>query len=243
MKRWPNGWVADVLILGIETATPQVGVAIGGHEGVLASFHTARDRRHAETLAPAIKFICEQARIDLGEIGAVAVDVGPGLFTGLRVGLATAKAIAHAVRVPMVGISSLDLAAFPARFSDRLVVSMIDARRGEVFCASYRRVPGGIQRVTEPHVDQPADVADQLFAQGDECLLVGDGAERYAALFDGATGLEIGHEGFRHPSAGSLVELAHARALREEFVTPGEIEPMYLRSPDARINWQQRERT
>ncbi len=232
-----------MLILGIETATPQVGVAIGGHEGVLASFHTSRDRRHAETLAPAIEFICAQARVGLDELGAVAVDIGPGLFTGLRVGLATAKAIAHARRIPMVGISSLDLAAFPARFTDRLVVSMIDARRGEVFYAAYRRVPGGIQRVTEPHVDQPADVADQLVAQGQECLLVGDGATRYGDLFAHLPEVEIGREGFRHPSAGSLVELAHARALREEFVTPGAIEPLYLRSPDARINWQQRERS
>lgn len=232
-----------MLVLGIETATPQVGVAIGGHEGVIASFHTSRDRRHAETLAPAIKFLCEQAQIDLGEIGAVAVDVGPGLFTGLRVGLATAKSIAHARRIPMVGISSLDLAAFPARFSDRLVVSMIDARRGEVFYASYRRVPGGIQRVTEPHVDQPAHVIDQLMAQGQECLLVGDGAQRYAEVFGSVQGLEIGQEGFRHPSAGSLVELAHAKAVREEFVTLAEIEPLYLRAPDARINWQQRERS
>ena len=232
-----------MLILGVETATQQVGVAIGGHEGVLASFHCSRDRRHAETLAPAIQFVCEQARIELAEIGAVAVDVGPGLFTGLRVGLATAKSIAHARRIPMLGISSLDLAAFPARFSDRLVVSMIDARRGEVFYATYRRVPGGIQRVSEPLVDHPDDVADQLMALGEDCLLVGDGAQRYAERFGAVRGVEIGEEGFRHPTANSLVELAHARALREEVVTAGEIEPMYLRAPDARINWQQRERS
>jgi tRNA threonylcarbamoyladenosine biosynthesis protein TsaB len=232
-----------MLVLGIETATPQVGVAIGGHEGVLASFHCSRDRRHAETLAPAIAFLCEQARVELADIGVVAVDVGPGLFTGLRVGLATAKSVAHALRVPMVGISSLDLAAFPARYSDRLVVSMIDARRQEVFYATYRRVPGGIQRVSDPRVDQPSDVIDELVALGEECLLVGDGADRYADVFAGLPGVEVGQEGFRHPSAGSLVELAHARALREEFVTPAEIEPLYLRAPDARINWHQRERT
>ena len=120
-----------MLVLGIETATPQVGVAIGGHEGVIASFHTARDRRHAETLAPAIQFLCAQTQLELNDIGVVAVDIGPGLFTGLRVGLATAKAVAHACKVPMIGISSLDLAAFPARFSDRLIVSTVDARRGE----------------------------------------------------------------------------------------------------------------
>jgi tRNA threonylcarbamoyladenosine biosynthesis protein TsaB len=232
-----------MLVLGIETATPQVGVAIGGHEGILASFHSARDRRHAETLAPAIAFVCEQACIELSEIGLVAVDVGPGLFTGLRVGLATAKSIAIARRVPMIGVSSLDLGAFPARFSDRRIVSTVDARRGEVFYATYRRVPGGIQQLTAPDVDQPEDVVAQLQALDEDCLVVGDGAQRYRDVFQSLGGVEVAKEGFRHPNAGSLVELAHARALREEFVTANEIEPLYMREPDARINWQSRERT
>ena len=83
-----------MLILGIETATVQAGCALGGHEGVLASAHCSKGRRHAENLTPAIEFICAQAQVDLSEIGLVAVDTGPGLFTGLRVGIAAAKAIA-----------------------------------------------------------------------------------------------------------------------------------------------------
>ena len=232
-----------MLVLGVETATPQVGVAIGGHEGVIASFHTARDRRHAETLAPAIEFLCNQTKIDLQEIGVVAVDIGPGLFTGLRVGLATAKSIAHACKVPMIGISSLDLAAFPARFSDRLIVSTVDARRGEIFYATYRKTAGGIQRISDPHVDQPENVANQLSAQGEDCLVVGAGAQRYAEIFTDMKGVEVGQEGFRFPNAGSLVVLSHPKSLREEFVAPAEVTPLYLRAPDARINWQKRERS
>ena len=89
-----------MLILGIETATEQVSVAIGGHEGVLAMFEVCRGRRHAETLIPSIEFVCKQANVEMSEFGAIAVDVGPGLFTGMRVGLASAKAIAQALRVP-----------------------------------------------------------------------------------------------------------------------------------------------
>ena len=136
-----------MLILGIETATEQVSVALGGHEGVIALFEVARGRRHAEILTPAIEFVCAQADIGLDEIGLVAVDVGPGLFTGMRVGLAAGKALAQALRVPMIGISSLDLLAFPHRRSDRVVVPVIDARKGEVFYAMYRQVPGGLQQV------------------------------------------------------------------------------------------------
>src|SRR5438876_11965476 len=138
-----------MLILGIETATDQVGCAIGGHEGVLASFHAARGRRHAEILTPAIEFTCRQARVDLHEVGVIAVDVGPGLFTGLRVGVATAKAMAQALRLPMIGVPSLDLLAFRVRYSRRLIVAALDARREELFYAFYRQVPGGVQRVSD----------------------------------------------------------------------------------------------
>ena len=231
-----------MLVLGIETATPQVGVAIGGHEGLLASFHSTRDRRHAETLAPAVEFVCDQARVCLGDIGCVAVDVGPGLFTGLRVGLAAAKAFAHALRVPMVGVSSLDLVAFPARLSDRLIVSTVDARRSELFYAMYRRVHGGVTRITEPDVDGPEDVIELVRALAEDCLVVGDGGVRYAEFFHNVGGVELAREGFRYPTASSLVELAHMQALREEFVSLSDIKPIYLRAPDVHANFTARSR-
>lgn len=231
-----------MLILGIETATAQVGCAIGGHEGVLALFESARGRRHAETLTPAIEFTCRTAEIDLEEISVVAVDVGPGLFTGLRVGMATAKAIAHALRVPMIGISSLDLLAFPLRHATRLIVTVVDARRGEVFYAFYRQSPGGVQRLGEPQVGTPEDLQAELFTLPDETVLVGDGALRYRdRLSDGVRGVEFAEQWLAHPSAAPLVQLAHARALREDWVNPAELAPMYLRKPDAEINWSTRE--
>jgi tRNA threonylcarbamoyladenosine biosynthesis protein TsaB len=230
-----------VLILGITTSTMQVGCAIGGYEGVLASIHSSRGKRHAETLAPSIDFLRQQARIDLDEIGCVAVDVGPGLFTGLRVGIAAAKAIAHALRVPMVGVASLDLVAFPVRWSPRLVVAAIDARRGELFTGAYRQVPGGIQRLTEHRVSTPDDLAVDLEATGEDVLLVGDGSLRYREAFVDLGQVELGDQGLAHPSAASLVQLAHAQALREDFVQPWELKPLYLRRPDAEINWVSRD--
>ena len=228
-----------MLILGIETATEQVGVALGGHEGVIATFEVARGRRHAEILTPAIEFVLRQAGIGLDEVGCVAVDVGPGLFTGMRVGLSTAKALALALRVPMIGISSLDLLAFPCRHTDRVVVPVIDARKSEVFWAMYRQVPGGVQQVLPPTVGPVDDLVADLLARSQEVLCVGDGAERYRDAIVEGYHCEI--SGPVHPAPGALVQLAHARALREEWVRPDEIEPMYLRAPDAQINWAVRE--
>lgn len=227
-----------MIILGIETATAQVGCALGGVEGVFASFHAARGRRHAETLVPAIRFVCDHARIDLQEISVIAVDVGPGLFTGLRVGIATAKAMASALRVPVIGLSSLDLLAHQVRHSSRLIVPVIDGKRGEVFSATYRRVQGGVQRLSEPRVGTAGDLANELRAGREDALLVGDGALRYAGVLAEDTGqVELGQVGTQWPSAADLVELAQPRALREEFVPAWELEPLYLRRSDAEINW------
>ena len=226
-----------MLILGISTSTARVGCAIGGHEGILGAVHSSRGKRHAETLTPAIEFLCRQSRVELGDIGAIAVDLGPGLFTGLRVGVAAGKALAHARRLPMIGVTSLDLLAFALRHSSRRIVCAIDAGRGEIFHASYRQSPGGVQRLTEPTVGTAADLAVELQALDEELLVVGDGALRYRDAFVGMRRIELGDSGVAHPSAGSLVQLAHARALREDFVSPTELTPVYLRKPDAEINW------
>jgi tRNA threonylcarbamoyladenosine biosynthesis protein TsaB len=230
-----------MLILGISTSTARVGCAIGGHEGILGAVHSSRGKRHAETLTPAIEFLCRQTRVELADIGVVAVDLGPVLFTGLRVGVAAGKALAHARRLPMIGVTSLDLLAFALRHSSRRIVCAIDAGRGEIFHASYRQSPGGVQRLTEPAVGTADDLAVELHALDQELLLVGDGALRYRDAFTGIRRLELGDSGVAHPSAGSLVQLAHARALREDFVSPTELTPLYLRKPDAEIGWTTRD--
>jgi len=230
-----------MLILGITTSTAQVGCAIGGHEGVLGAIPSARGRRHAETLTPAIEFLCRQTRVELSDIGAIAVDLGPGLFTGLRVGVAAAKALSHARRLPMIGVTSLDLVAFPLRHSHRRIVCALDAGRGELFHASYRQSPGGVQRISPPEVATPADLASDLLALGDEVLLAGDGAIRYQSAFESLRRVELADRSEAYPLAGALVQLAHARALREEFVGPVELTPTYLRKPDAEINWTTRD--
>lgn len=229
-----------MLILGVETSTAQVSVAVGGHEGVIGLFEVARGRRHAEILAPAIEFVLRQADIGLDELGVIAVDTGPGLFTGMRVGLASAKALAQALRIPMIGISSLDLLAFPQRHTERVVVPVIDARKGEVFWAMYRQVPGGLQQVAAPTVGPVDELVADLLARSQEVLCVGDGAHRYRDEILEGYHCEIGEE--LYPSAAPLVKLAHARALREDWVSPREITATYLRAPDAQINWSIRER-
>ncbi len=225
-----------MLILGIESATSRVGCAIGDHCGVRASVQTRRDRHHAELLAPQIKTACANAGVSLGDLAAIAVDVGPGLYTGLRVGVATAVTMAHALRVPVVAVQSLDLVAYRMRHSDRLITAVIDARRGEVFWARYRCAVDGVKRVGEPAVDTPDHVAAQIVARGEPTLVAGDGALLHSSVFEDIAGVEVADQGFAHPSAGSLVLLAHLMAVRQQFVSAEEVVPIYLRRPDVQSN-------
>jgi tRNA threonylcarbamoyladenosine biosynthesis protein TsaB len=157
------------------------------------------------------------------------------------VGVASGKAIAQALRIPMIAVSSLDLLAFPLRFTGRRIAAVIDARRDEVFWAFYQQVPGGVQRVSEPTVASPDELAAELLARPGETLLAGDGALRYADRLTGRPGIELAGGDHAYPSARSLVQLAHAKALREDWIRPHEVELLYLRKPDAEINWTVRE--
>jgi tRNA threonylcarbamoyladenosine biosynthesis protein TsaB len=227
-----------VLLLAMDTATPQVGVAIGEAGEVRGEIRLAGGRRHAEELAPAIRQLAEWTGVGLDQLAAIAVGIGPGLFTGLRVGVTTAKVMAQALRIPLLPIVSLDLVAYPVRHSRRAIVAILDARRREVFHATYRPVPGGVQRVSDYAVAPPAEVVAEIEAVGEEVLLAGDGVAAYAEVFGGLDHAELAGPEFAAPSTAALVALATGRYEREEFSTPWEVEPLYLRESDAELGWE-----
>jgi tRNA threonylcarbamoyladenosine biosynthesis protein TsaB len=231
--------VGRVLILGIDTSTQQSSVCLGSETGVVASATLARGQAHGEFVAPAIAFCLEQADLRMADVSGVAVCVGPGLFTGMRVGIATAQALAHARRLPVVGLASLDLLAFPVRHVRRLICSVLDAKRGELFWAFYRSAPAGVQRVGEFRVGPPEKLAGELEGLGEDVLAIGDGAIAHRTLLE-AVGAEVGTHSTAHPRASSLVELALPRFLREDTQRAESLAPIYIRKADARIGWRNR---
>ncbi|MEP6624418.1 MAG: tRNA (adenosine(37)-N6)-threonylcarbamoyltransferase complex dimerization subunit type 1 TsaB [Acidimicrobiia bacterium] len=226
-----------MILLAIDTATSQVGVAFGRDGCVMGEIRIDGGRRHAEQLAPAIDYLRRELGIELRQLAGVAVGIGPGLYTGLRVGVTTARTLAQSLDVPVVGIPSLDLVAYPWRVTNRKVVAVLDARRKEVFSARYWPVPGGLQREGEYSVGPPDAVAADIVASGAEVLLVGDGVAAYPDAFAGLDRTEcIGPAGAA-PSVTALTELAAARFAREEFTTVEALVPLYLRHSDAQIAW------
>lgn len=227
-----------MLVLGIETSTPQASVAIGSEQGAIASALVSRGASYNEFLLPAIRFCLEQAGLGYRNLGGIAVSLGPGLFTGMRVGVSTAKALAQALSLPIVGMASLDLVAYEVRYSAKTICVVLDARRNEVFYGFYRSSPGGIQRMTDHMVDTPERLAVGIASRPEEVLLVGNGALLYRDVFeDAGPVIELGSMSHSFPNATSLVELSMHRMFREDFDALYELKPLYLRSSARRIQW------
>jgi tRNA threonylcarbamoyladenosine biosynthesis protein TsaB len=228
-----------MLVLGIETSTPQASVAIGSEQGAVASAMVSRGASYNEFLLPAVRFCLDEAGLEFGSLGGIAVSLGPGLFTGTRVGVATAKALAQALSIPIVGLASLDLVAYQVRYSPKRIAAVLDARRNEVFYALYRSSPGGIQRMSDYSVARPEQLAGRIASQPHEVLLVGNGALLYRDEFeDLGAGVEIATMSHAFPDALALVELTLSRMFREDFDSLYDLKPLYLRHSAKRIEWE-----
>ncbi|MGW5364323.1 tRNA (adenosine(37)-N6)-threonylcarbamoyltransferase complex dimerization subunit type 1 TsaB [Actinopolymorpha pittospori] len=199
-----------MLLLAFDTATPAITVALHDGASVLATSTVVDAMRHGELLAPGIAAVLDKAGADRGDLTEIAVGVGPGPFTGLRVGLTTARTLGHVLDIPVRGLCTLDVLAAAAEVDGPFLVAT-DARRKEVYWARYA---DRHTRVDGPHVDRPADVATAD-------AVVGRGALLYPDAFPKSVGPE-------NPSAADLATLAASGAV--SLLPP---EPLYLRRPDA----------
>ncbi|HEX4829911.1 MAG TPA: tRNA (adenosine(37)-N6)-threonylcarbamoyltransferase complex dimerization subunit type 1 TsaB [Trebonia sp.] len=216
-----------MLLLGLDTATPAVTVALHDGTRVLAQATTVDKRRQAELLMPAIAQVLDEAGAERADLTAIAVGVGPGPYTGLRVGLVTARVLGSALGIPVHGACSLDIIAADVTVTagtGRRFLVATDARRREVYYARYDEAG----RLAGPLVDRPADVAGR-----DALPAVGEGAWLYRDLFEAV-------EGPQYPAAATLARVVAAElgagspgqsGRRVPLLAP---EPLYLRRPDAR---------
>ncbi|PWI43716.1 tRNA (adenosine(37)-N6)-threonylcarbamoyltransferase complex dimerization subunit type 1 TsaB [Streptomyces sp. ICBB 8177] len=212
-----------MLLLAFDTATPAITAAVHDGTAVVAESTVVDARRHGELLLPAVDKVLAEAGATLPDVTGVVVGVGPGPYTGLRVGLVTAAAFGDALGVPVHGLCTLDGLAHAAGVSGTAgegpFVVATDARRKEVYWARYDS-PG--HRVTDPAVDRPADIAERVAG----LPAVGAGAALYPEVFTDV----------RPPadqSAGALAELAAQRLADGGEFLPGL--PLYLRRPDAQV--------
>ncbi|MFE0460906.1 tRNA (adenosine(37)-N6)-threonylcarbamoyltransferase complex dimerization subunit type 1 TsaB [Kitasatospora sp. NPDC058965] len=207
-----------MLLLAFDTATPAVTAAVHDGTAVLAETYQVDARRHGELLLPAIGRVLAEAGVAKEQLTALAVGVGPGPYTGLRVGLVTAAALGHALGLPVHGVCTLDAIAHGARAEGLTgpFTAATDARRKEVYWADYDAEG---RRTAGPAVDRPGDLTARQTS-------VGAGALLYPDTFPGAHGPE-------HLSAGALADFAVTELAAGRELLPNR--PLYLRRPDAQV--------
>ena len=211
-----------MLLLALDTATPAVTVALHDGTDVVAASSQVDARRHGELLLPAVDRVLAEAGTRLDAVTGIVVGIGPGPYTGLRVGLMTADTFGLALGVPVHGLCTLDGLANAAGVEGTVegpFVVATDARRKEVYWARYEDAR---TRATEPAVDRPAEIAEPVAG----LPAVGAGALLYPDTFPDARAPE-------HVSAAALAALAAERLAKGEELEPPR--PLYLRRPDAQV--------
>lgn len=221
-------------LLALDTSSAASAAVVAEDGRTLATRSSGEPRRHAELLTPLIEQVLAEAGVDRTELTGIVVGTGPAPFTGLRVGLVTARTLGMALGIPVHGVSSLDALALAAiGDGSRDVLVATDARRKEVYWARYRAVVDGVELVDGPDVESPAALAERL--DGD-VLVVGPGTTLYPEqLPAGAPSAELDPADLARVA---LARLAEAVAATADLPLPeGAVqlptEPLYLRRPDA----------
>lgn len=238
-------------VLGIETATSEGGAALTLDDRVVAEHYVANPRTHAENLIPSIDRLLAGAGWKIGDLDLIAVSKGPGSFTGLRIGIATAKGLAMAARLPIVGVSTLEAfalvlaaplynaddrkgAACCASTDNMIIRPILDARKEEVFTAPFGK---NGQRLGPDVNIRPEILVETLKSEG-PVLIAGDGALRYRAIFEkiGGENLIFAPPENDHPRPSAIAIIGRRLLLEGAPKDVDSITPGYIRRSDAEIH-------
>jgi len=221
-------------VLGIETATSQGGVAVAAGGEVLGELQIRNPRSHSERLLPAVETLLGAAGLEPASLAAIAVSIGPGSFTGLRIGVAAAKGLAFSLDLPLYGLPTLEVLAANAGPAAATVCAVIDARRGEVFTALYRRRGSNLVKSRKERILAPDKLAASL--PGGTVLCGEPPPSLRSALSRKGSDIVLAPPELAYPRA-AVVALRGMEALVEGRAAEGPgLTPFYLRPSDAESN-------
>ncbi len=228
------------LILAIDNSTMYGNVALTSPDGLLAERILLSRLTHSKRLLASLADILTESELDWPQLDAVAICLGPGSFTGLRIGLATAKGIAMATGLPLIGISSLDGLASQLPFASQQICPILDARKHEIYAALYgSSASGEVERTSDYLVMPPEQLVEKIDRP---TIFVGDGVNVYGEYLKEALGPKalFAPEHIIFPRAAAIAKLALSHYHREQFLDPASAVPHYIRASDAEIQRQKK---
>lgn len=226
-------------ILAIDTATRIAGAAILNDREVITESWLNTGKTHSQKFLPMLKGMLKNADLELSEMDGFAVTLGPGSFTGLRIGIATVQGFMEVTGKPAAGVITLDVLAENLAGWNGLISPVLDARKNEVYTALYRWEAGEMRRLTPHRAISPGQLAEELKSRKEPVTFLGDGTITYRKILEEALGKEAsfaeGTRNFIRPSAAA--DLAMKKFLLGD-VTPAQgLKPVYLRLSEAEIKW------
>ncbi|MBI1370100.1 MAG: tRNA (adenosine(37)-N6)-threonylcarbamoyltransferase complex dimerization subunit type 1 TsaB [Planctomycetes bacterium] len=219
--------------LSIETSGRHGGVALGRGDELIEAVDLPEQRRHAVALLPTIDALCGRHGVTPGSIGEIHVSVGPGSFTGLRIGITTAKTMAHVTGAKLVAVPTLDVVVENAPADRKTVAVCLAAKRGQCFTGVYDRRGDRWERRIEPSLLTPGELVEQVPG---ELAVIGD----HLPEFDWPSGVECLPPALARPRGAVVWRLGRALAKAGRFVEPLALAPLYIRLPEAEEVYQAR---
>jgi tRNA threonylcarbamoyladenosine biosynthesis protein TsaB len=230
-------------ILGVDTSTSTASTAIVDSGQIVAEDFYPRQRKagrsapkanHSEIILPLVDSVLKRAGIGLLDVAGIAVSVGPGSFTGIRIGVSTVKGLVYGTDIPACGISTLQAIAARVTDFDGIVCSLLDARKNEAYAAVFHKHGNHLERLTEDEMVPILRVFEQLRAFGEPCLFVGDGVNAYHALIEQLPELQvhIAEEDAMVSVAASVARLSESHFVDNRAALLGDLVPIYLRRPE-----------
>ncbi len=229
-------------VLAIETATIAGSIAIvDDSKGLIGEVRVDVNVVHAERLMPSIEWLLKSSQVLIGEIDAFAVSIGPGSFTGLRIGLSTAKGFSFAAKKPLVPVQTLDAFARTLPFCSLMVCPMLDARKNEVYAALYRWEDDHFLKIMPETAISPEELMKRI---KEPVVLMGEGTKKYRDLIASALGDNACYAppSRMTPSAATVGELA-IELIRDGIETDAAaLAPFYIRKSEAEMQWNKKSR-
>ena len=223
-----------MLVLGVETSTMQGGVALVGADRLVSEYLLNVEATHSERLLPAIDRMLCDAGVGLDALSGIAVSIGPGSFTGLRIGLSTVKGLAYATGLPVVGVPTLEALAWTTPFAAVQICPVLDARKHEVYAALFRYEGGVLVRLMEDAALAPEALCSRIRKP---TLFLGDGLPVYGEFFRRLLGARmlVPPHASRGARPACVAELGRHRLARGERDSVESLVPRYLRPSEAEL--------
>lgn len=226
--------------LGIETSSVVSSVAVMNENQLLGEITIQAGLTHSEQLVPHIQSLLEMVRVQKTDLKGIVVASGPGSFTGLRIGMGTAKAMAYALRIPLYGVMTMDSLARNIPYTTDTICTVIDAQKKHVYAALYTYEDSQLKIIESPFVVEAVSLVERLRTQQNRVIFVGDGIKRIAPLIEDDESLIISDPIYRIPKASSLLLSAQSLIERGECANPMDMVPYYIRRSEAEVLWEEK---